>query len=65
MRQVVMKFQMIEENSVVGMVQFEQMLQCPSFLFLLGLDIMDLDRLEPDDLHLLLQETRKPERERK
>lgn len=55
---------MMEENSVVGMIQFEQMLQSSRFLFLLGLDIMNLDRFESDDLYPLLQETKTAERER-
>lgn len=64
MRQVIMKFQVMKENSVVGMVQFKQMFQRPSCPFVLGLDIMNLNRLESDDLYLLLQETRKTGRER-
>lgn len=59
-----MKFQMMKENSVVGMVQFKQMFQRPRSPFLVGLDIMNLNRLESDNLYLLLQETRKSERER-
>ncbi len=59
-----MKFQVVKENSVVGMVQLKQMFQRPRFPFVLGLDIMNLNRLESDDLHLLLQETRKAGRER-
>lgn len=59
-----MKFQVMKENSVVGMVQFKQMFQRPRFPFVLGLDIMNLNRLELDDLYLLLQETRKAGRER-
>lgn len=65
MRHVIMICQMIEENSVVSMIQLEQMLQRPRSLFLLGLDIMNLDRLESDDLYLFLQQTGKAERERK
>lgn len=64
MRQVIMKFQVMKENSVIGMVQFKQMFQRPRFPFVLGLDIMNLNRLESDDLYLLLQETRKAGRER-
>lgn len=60
-----MKFQMMEENSVIGMIQLEQMLQGPRSLFLLGFDIMNLDRLESDNLYLFLPETGKAERERK
>lgn len=63
MRQVIMKFQVMKENSVVGMVQFKQMFQRPRFPFVLGLDIMNLNRLEFDGLYLLLQETRKAGRE--
>lgn len=59
-----MKFQVVKENSVVGMVQLKQMFQCPRFPFVLGLDIMNLNRLESDDLYLLLQETRKAGGER-
>lgn len=59
-----MKFQMMEENSMIGMVQFKQMFQRPRFPFMMGLDIMNLNRLESDDLYLLLQETRKAERKR-
>lgn len=59
-----MKFQVMKENSVVGMVQFKQMFQRPRFPFVLGLDIMNLNRPESDDLYILLQETRKAERER-
>lgn len=49
-----MKFQMMKENSVIGMVQFKQMFQRPRFSFMMGLDIMNLNRLESDDLYLLL-----------
>lgn len=49
-----MKFQMMKENSVVGMVQFKQMFQRSRFPFMLGLDIMNLNRVESDDLYLLL-----------
>lgn len=59
-----MKFQVVKENSVVGMVQLKQMFQRPRFPFVLGLDIMNLNRLESDDLYLLLQGTRKAGRER-
>lgn len=58
-----MKFQVMKENSVVGMVQFKQMFQRPRLPFVLGLDIMNLNRLEFDGLYLLLQETRKAGRE--
>lgn len=60
-----MIFQMMEENSVIGMIQLEQMLQGPRSLFLLGFDIMNLDRLESDNLYFFLPETGKAERERK
>ena len=60
-----MKFQMMEENSVIGMIQLEQMLQGPRSLFLLGFDIMNLDRLESDNLYLFLPPTGKAERKRK
>lgn len=45
-----MKFQVMKENSVIGMVQFKQMFQRPRFPFVLGLDIMNLNRPESDDL---------------
>lgn len=54
-----MKFQVMKENRVVRMVQFKEMFQRSRFPFVLGLDIMNLNRLESDDLYLLLQETRK------
>lgn len=59
-----MKFQVMKENRVVGMVQFKEMFQRPRFPFVLGLDIMNLNRLESDDLYLLLEETRQARRER-
>lgn len=53
-----MKFQVMKQNCVVGMVQFKEMFQRPRFPFVLGLDIMNLNRLESDDLYPLLQEIR-------
>ena len=37
-----MKLKIVEQDGVVGMIEFQQMLQCPGFLIMLCLHIMDI-----------------------
>lgn len=39
---MIMKLKIMEQDGVVGMVEFQQMLKCPRFFIVLCLHIMDI-----------------------
>ena len=50
MGHVVVELKIMEQDRVTGMVELEQVLECPRLLVVLGFNIMNINRLQVDGL---------------
>lgn len=50
MRSMIMEFSVIKQNGMIGMIELEQVLQCPRVLLLGVLEVMALDWRHIDSL---------------